>query len=72
MSFHYLLFVKASVMAVDALVSLASAAGMFRMIKLALMTAVPSLNHCDPEPGREAEFHSRRNDISGSQLGSYR
>ena len=61
-SFHYLLFETVSVVSVDALISLALAAGMFRRIVLVSMVGVPSVPYRDLRPDREAESHSQRND----------
>ena len=61
-SAQYLPYAKGSAVAVDALAALASAAGMFWRIMLALVNAVPSKHHHVPRPGIEAGSHSQRSD----------
>ena len=67
---HYPPSVKVFVMAIDALVSLALAAGMSRKITLSLMIAVFSMHRRGPQPCGMAG--SRRIDPSCSKLDSLR
>ena len=56
---HYHRSSKVSVVAVDAPVSLALAAEIFRRMMLALVTAVPLTHHHVPQPGKAAGSQSR-------------
>ena len=56
---HYPRSSKASVVAVYALVSLALAAGIFRRMMLASVTAVPATHHRVPQPGVAAGSQSQ-------------
>ena len=56
---HYLQSSTASVVAVDALVSLALAAKIFRRMMLASVTAVPATHHRVPQPGVATGSQSR-------------